>query len=143
MTDISVFSQPFQAENLSWDLSSPGVPYVESGTIDVSLFNAAQHFANGFIPSGTVLGKVTATGSLGPYLDAASDGRQTAVGILRASVQVLQPTGVAKTKIGVAVMKAFGVVSLSKLPFTSGTAALGGYLDAAGQTDLSRIFVAA
>lgn len=143
MTDISVFSTPFQAENLSWDLSSPGVPYVESGTLDVSLFNAAQHFPNGFIPSGTVLGKVTAGGALGPYLDTAGDGRQTAVGVLRASVQVLQPTGVAKTKIGVAVMKAFGVISVSKLPFTSGTAALGGYIDAAGQTDLKSLFFAA
>ena len=143
MTDISVFTQTFQGENLSWDLSSPGVPYVESGTIDVSLFNAAQHYPNGFIPSGTVLGKVTATGSLGPYLDAAGDGRTTAVGILRASVQVLQPTGVAKTKIGVAVLRAFGVISVSKLPFTSGTAALGGYIDANGQADLTRLFFAA
>ena len=34
------------------------------------------------LPSGTVLGKITATGKLIKYLDAASDGSQTAVGIL-------------------------------------------------------------
>jgi hypothetical protein len=33
-------------------------------------------------PSGTVLGKVTATGKLIKYLDTASDGSQTAVGVL-------------------------------------------------------------
>lgn len=143
MTDIGVFTQPFQAENLSWDLSSPGVPYVDSGTLDVSLFTAAQHYPNGFIPAGTVLGKNTTSGLLGPYLDAAADGRQTAVGVLRASVQVLQPNGTAKAKIGCAVLKAFGVVSVSKLPLTVGTAAGGGYIDANGQTDLKSIFFAA
>lgn len=143
MTDIGVFTQPFQAENLSWDLSNPGVPYVEAGTLDVSLFTAAQHFPNGFIPSGTVLGVKTSSGLLGPYLDAAADGRQTAVGFLRASVQVLQPNGAAKTKIGVAVLKAFGVVSVGKLPLTSGGAAAGGFLDANGQADLTKIHFAA
>lgn len=143
MTDITVYTQPFQAEDLSWDLSNPGVPYVESGTLDVSLFTAAQHFPNGFIPSGTVLGKKTSGGLLGPYLDAASDGTQTAVGILRASIQVLLPNGTAKSKIAVPVLKAFAVVSASKLPFTSGNAAAGGYLDANGQADLPKIFFAA
>jgi hypothetical protein len=144
MTDITPFTQQVLAENLSWDLSNPETPYVEGGTLDISLFTAAQHYPNGFIPSGTVLGKVTATGLLGPYLDAAVDGRTTAVGILRASVQAIQPTtGVAKAKVGCAVLKAFGVVSVSKLPLTSGTAANGGYIDANGQADLPRIHFAA
>lgn len=143
MTDISVFSQPFQAEDLSWDLSSPAVPYVESGTLDVSLFNQAQHFANGYIPSGTVLAKKTSTGLLGPYLDSLANGQEVAVGVLRASIQVVQPTGALKTKIGVAVLKAFGVVKESRLPFTSGTAALGGYIDANGKTDLKNLFFTA
>lgn len=139
MTDIGVFTQPFQAEDLSWDLSNPETPYVESGTLDITLFTQAQHFANGYIPSGTVLGKVTATGLLGPYLDAAVDGRTTAVGILRGSIQVVQPTGAIKSKVGCAVLKAFGVVRIPRLPFTSGNAAGGGYIDANGQADLPRI----
>ena len=143
MTDIGVFTQPFQAENLSWDLSSPGVPYVESVTLDVSKFTAAQHYPNGYIPSGTVLGIVTATGKAAPYLAANSDGTQTPVGILRASVQVLQPTGVAKANVGAPCLKAFGVVSAAKLPFTSGNAAAGGYLDTAAKTALARIHFAA
>ena len=142
MTDIGVYTQPFQAENLSWDLSRPDVPFVDSGTLDVSLFTAAQHFPNGYIPSGTVLGKVTASGLLGPYLDAATDGRQTAVGVLRASIQVLNPNGTAKSKVGCPVLKAFGVVKTSALPLTSGTAAGGGYIDANGQADLPRLHFA-
>lgn len=144
MTDITPFTYQVLAENLAWDLSNPEVPYVEGGTLDVSLFTAAQHYPNGFIPSGTVLGKVTASGKLGPYLDAASDGRQTAVGILRASVQAVQPnTGAVKGSVGCAVLKAWGVVSVAKLPLTSGTAAGGGYIDANGQADLPHIHFAA
>jgi len=144
MTDITPFTYQALAENLSWDLSNPEVPYVDGGTIDVSLFTQAQHFPNGYIPSGTVLGKVTASGKLGPYLDAATDGRQTAVGILRASVQAVQPvTGALKTTVGVAVLKAWGVVSVAKLPLTSSNAAAGGYLDANGQADLPHIHFAA
>lgn len=140
MTDISVSTQQFQAEDLSWDLSNPAVPFVDSGTLDVSLFNQAQHFPNGFIPSGTYLGKKTAGGLLGPYLNAAADGRETCVGVLRHSIQVVQTNGSLKTKIGVAVMKAFGVIKESRLPFTSGTAALGGYVDAAAKADLPQLF---
>jgi len=144
MTDIAVYTVQEQAENLSWDLSTPQNPgHRVSGTIDVTLFTAAQHFPNGFIPSGTVLGKVTATGLLGPYLDAATDGRQTAVGYLAASTQVLQPNGTSKGKVGAAVLVAFAPVSVSKLPLTSGTAAAGGYIDANGQADLKNIYHAA
>lgn len=144
MTDITPFTYQVLAENLSWDLSNPEVPYVEGGTLDVSLFTAAQHYPNGFIPSGTVLGKVTASGKLGPYLDAASDGRQTAVGILRASVQAVQPVnGAVKGSVGCAVLKAWGVVSVAKLPLTVGTAAAGGYIDTNGQADLPHIHFAA
>jgi len=142
MTDIAVYTQPFQSENLEWDLTPPENAWALNGTLDVSLFNAAQHYPNGFIPSGTVLGKKTAGGALGPYLDTAVDGTQTAVGILRASIQVLQPNGTAKTKVGVGYM-VHGLVSASKLPLTSGTAALGGYIDANGQADLKLVYFAA
>ncbi|WP_300680748.1 head decoration protein [Nocardioides sp.] len=143
MTDIGVYETQFQSENLAWDLSSPGVPFTDGGTLDVSLFTQAQHFAKGYIPAGTVLGKKTSTGLLGPYLNTASDGRETAVGILRASVHVIQPNGTQKAKVGCALLKAFAVISVSKLPFTSATAAAGGYIDTAGQADLPTIFFAA
>lgn len=144
MTDITVFTYPVLPENLSWDLSNPEVPYVEGGTLDITQFNVAQHFANGFIPSGTILGQITASGKLGPFLTGATDGRQTAVGILRASVQVVQPVnGVLKTTIGVAVLKSFGVVSIAKLPLTSAGAPLGGFYIAAVAATLTRIHFAA
>jgi hypothetical protein len=38
------------------------------------------------LPAGTVLGKITASGKYGPYDDTATDGRQTAVGILAEDV---------------------------------------------------------
>jgi hypothetical protein len=143
MTDPSVFTQPFQFEDLSWDLTPPESGWVLNGTLDISLFTAAQHFPNGYIPSGCVLGVVTATSLLGPYLDAAVDGRTTAVGILRQSVQVTHLIGgTNRTKIGVPYL-IHGLVSASKLPFTSGNAAGGGYLDANGKADLSKIYFAA
>lgn len=143
MTDFSVFTTPFQFEDLSWDLTPPENGWVLGGTLDISKFTAAQHFPNGYIPSGTVLGVVTATGLLGPYLDAATDGTQTAVGILRQSLQVIHLLGgTQRTKIGAAYL-VHGMVSQSKLPFTSSNAAAGGYLDANGQADLKQIYFAA
>ena len=143
MTDISVFTHQYLPEDLTWDLSpDQDAVYVEGGTLDVSKFTQAQHFPNGFIPSGTVLA-LDPAGTLAPYLNSAADSTNVAVGILRASVQVVRPTGELKTKIGVAVVKAWAVVSQSHLPFTSSNAANGGYLDAAAQTDLPHIHFAA
>lgn len=143
MTDISVFTVQEFAEDLSWDLSSMEVPYVASDTLDVSLWDAATHYPNGFLPSGLILGRKTSGGLIGPYLDSLANGQQTAVGILRASIQVVQPNGALKTKIGIPRLDSFAVVSISRLPVTSVSAPLGGFIDAAGQTDLKFIrFVA-
>lgn len=121
MTDFAVYSLPSLPEDLSWDIT-PDIDgsYAESGTLDIALFTAAQHYPNGYLKSGAVLGLVTATGKLGPYLSTATDGRQTAVGILKGSLQVIQPlTGQAKANVGCAVYKAWAVVSLARLPYTS------------------------
>jgi hypothetical protein len=146
MTDITVFTQSLGAEDLSWDLTPDrDQAYIEGGTIDLvtdtALWNAAQHWPKGFIPSGTVL--ALRSGRYVPYLNSAADAQNVAAGVLRASVQVVQLNGQLKTKIGVAVMKAFGVISQARLPFTSSTAAAGGYIDATGITDLPRIHFAA
>lgn len=145
MTDIGVYTTAVQAEDHSWQLDpqphNQGLRRNE--TLLVSLFTQAQHFVNGYIPSGTILGRVTASGLLGPYLDAASDGRQTAVGVLLDSVSVIGPAGVVKARVGVATLVAFKGITKARLPFTSGTAAGGGYIDANGQADLPLIFWAA
>ena len=243
MTDISVFTQPFQAENLAWDLTPPHGGFDQQGTLSVAAFTQAEHYPNGYIPSGTALGLITASGLLAPYSGlsnevqsvteggsgltsftltysgqttgslaaaataaqvqtalaalsnigagnvtvtganggpytvsfvgtlaetnvaqmtatptggtgtvtvatvtaggaAASDGTQTAVGILKASVQVLQINGAVKAKVGCA-YRVHGVVSQSKLPFTPTTAPAGGYIDAAAKTALPLIYFAA
>lgn len=67
MTDIGVFKQPFQSEDRSWDRTRPDNGVDIGGTLDVSLFTQADHFPNGYLPSGTVLARKTSTGLLGPY----------------------------------------------------------------------------
>jgi hypothetical protein len=143
MTDISVFAQPFQFEDLSWDLTPVDGGFVIQGTLDTSLLTAAQHYPNGYLKSGFVAGKVTASGLIGPYLDAASDGRTTAVGILRASVRITRyGDGSVIPKITVPLL-VHGKVDPTKLPYTSGNAAAGGYLDANGQANLPLIYFGA
>jgi hypothetical protein len=143
MTDFVPFVQAYQFEDLSWDLTPPEGGFVQPGTLDLTAFSSAQHYPNGFIKSGCVLGKITATGLYGPYLDAASDGRTTATGLLRASVPVTHLIGgAARTKMGVAQL-VHGVVSVGALPYTVGNAALGGYIDADCQANLPLIYWAA
>lgn len=69
MTDISVTSTNYQSENRSWLLSPHGTEpgATLSITLDVSAFTAGTHYPNGYIPSGTPLAKITATGLYGPY----------------------------------------------------------------------------
>lgn len=134
MTDISVETTAFQVEKRSWLIPQPGGighGYTPSGTLDMSLFSQATHYPNGYVPSGCALGQVTATKLLGPYDPAATDGRQAAVGALFASA----PVRSASSKIGCAVVKAFAVIKLPKLPFQSGP----GSFDAAGRTALRTI----
>jgi len=140
MTDISVFTQAFQFEDLSWDLTPVDGGFVIAGTLDTSLLTANQHYPNGYLKSGFVCGKVTTGGLIGPYLDAASDGRTKAVGILRASVRITRfGDGSVIPKVGIS-MLVHGQVDPTKLPYTSGGAAGGGYLDANGQADLPLIY---
>jgi hypothetical protein len=69
MTDISVLNTAFQVENRSWLLSPHGTDpgTTPSITLDVSAFTAGVHYPNGYIPSGTNLAKITASGLYGPY----------------------------------------------------------------------------
>lgn len=137
-TDISVSKTNYQSENRSWLVTQPGAVgqgYTPGCTLDASLFTAGTHFPNGYLPSGTVLGKNTTTGLYGPFDPAASDGRQTAAGILYSSVRFATATA----KVGGARVVAFAVVLPSKLPFQSGT----GSLTAAAQTSLRNIHFAA
>lgn len=143
MTDINVVSTNFQTEKRSWLLSPHGT---DPGTtpvlkLDISTFTLATHFPNGFIPSGVVLGLITAQtvgGSLvvGPYDPAAADGRQTAFALLFGSTKV--PNLADLTKDVGAAGVVHGFVRASKLPIAAGAAG-GGFLDAAARTALRLI----
>jgi hypothetical protein len=102
--DIGVQTTAYQVEDRSWLLSPHGTePGTDpSVTLDITKFTAGTHFPNGYIKSGCVLGKVTASGLYGPYDDAASDGRQTAVYLLFSSVRVTRQDGTNPAKIGAA-----------------------------------------
>jgi hypothetical protein len=138
--DISVQSTQYQVENRSWLLSPHGTEpgTTPTVTLDISKFTAGTHFPNGFIPSGVVLGKVTATGLYGPYSDAASDGTQTATHILFSNVRVTRQDGSNAAKVGGAGL-VHGFVDPAKLPIAGGTA---GSIDANGQADLKLIHFA-
>ena len=148
MTDFQMSpSTAVTFENLEWDLTPVGQRKTLGGTLAVAAFNAAQHFPDGYLKSGLVLGLATTgtySGLLVPYLNAATAGTgDAAVGILVHSVPVTRLIGGSnRAKLGVAYMVA-GMVSVSKLPYTVGNAAAGGYLDAAGRTDLPQIYFAA
>jgi hypothetical protein len=134
MTDIAVTSTGYQVEKRGWLWGEHGTePGANpSVTLDVSKFTAGTHYANGYIPSGTVLGKVTATGKYGPYDNAASDGREVAAGLLFSSVKVPASTS---TPVGGALF-VHGFVDPARLPFQSGT----GSIDTAGRADLPLIY---
>lgn len=140
-TDISVTTTTYQVEKRSWYLGTADIPgFVQSITLDVSAFNAA-HYPNGYIPSGTILGTITATGKAGPYLAAGAGGLDTATGILFSSVKIPNPLDLT-VDVGGAILVAFAAVSVAKLPFTSSTTQ-GGFIDTAGRADLPNIYWAA
>ena len=136
MTDITVTTKQSQVEKRSWLLSPHGTEpgTTPSVTLDITKFTAGTHYPNGYIPSGIVLGIVTATGMAGPYDPAASDGTETAVGHLFSSLTV----NAGSTKVGGAYL-VHGFVRRSKLPLSSGT----GSLDAAAEADLKHVIYSA
>lgn len=141
MTDISVWTQSFQTEDRSWDLTPSDGGFEIGGTIDVASFTQSQHYPNGYIPSGAVLAKSTTganSGKLIPYLDAGTGGASTAVGILKSSLRIVRQDGTKPTAVGAALM-VHGIVNSAKLPFNVTNQAGGGYLDANAQADLKLV----
>ncbi len=93
-------------------------------------------FPNGYIPCGTVLGLQTSSGLYGPYNTGASDGTQTAAGILFDDCEVVVPwNGAELTQIGGAMIVNDAVVSQMLLPVQAGP----GAIDSGGKTALSQI----
>lgn len=122
--DISVRSTTYGVEDRSWLGSAHGTEATRTVTLDVSAFTAGTHYPDGYIPSGVVLGRITASGLYGPYDNAAADGRQTAAGFLFNSTAV---NGTAD--LGAPLLE-HGMVIQDKLPSNSG-------YDAAAGTDMA------
>lgn len=132
MTFMHVTETAVVAENRSW-LPSPHGSEVNANpniTLLLSLFNQASHYPNGYLPSGIVVGQVTATKLWGPYDPAATDGRETAKGLLFGSLPVK-----AGQKRTAGALVWHGVVDPTRLPIESGT----GSLDTAARGDLPAI----
>jgi len=127
--------ESFGMEDQSWLGSSHGTDTAQPCTLDTSTFVAATHYPNGFFVSGIVLGKITATGKYGPYVSTASDGRQTAVGVLFTSVKA--PTTGNDWDPAAAILL-HGFLKVAKLPILTGNA---GFLDSTAQTALAGRFV--
>lgn len=123
--DISVRSTTFGTENRSWLGSAHGTEATRSVTLDTSAFTEATHYADGYVPSGTVLGKITASGLYGPYDDAAVDGREVAAGFLFNSTKMAS----GGADVGAPLLE-HGVVVEANLPANSG-------YNAAAGTDMS------
>lgn len=134
MTDITVSSTVSHVENRSWLLSQHGTEpgTTPSVTLDVPKF-AGLH-PNGFIPSGIVLGKITASKLYAPYDSAATDGSEVAAGLLFGSLAVREGS----VKIGGAAV-VHGFVNPAKLPLATGK----GSLSAAARTALNLIHFSA
>jgi hypothetical protein len=131
--DISL--QPvesYQAEDRSWLGSSDGTDVTQTVTLNTSTFTAGTHYPNGYIPSGCVLGQISATGLYGPYDNTASDGRQTAVGFLYSNTKVRS----GGPNVGASIHWR-GIVKSAKLPIASTSP---GGLDSAGKADLAAKF---
>ena len=129
-TSIAVRSSAYQVEDRSWLVGTHGTDVTPTVTLDISKFTKNTHYPNGFIPSGTALGKVSATGLYGPYDNAANDGRETCVGLLFSSARAVDTsTGNALAKVGGARF-IHGMVTAAKLPAT---------VDANGKADLPLI----
>ncbi len=128
-TDISLTpTESWEAENRSWLGSRDGTDVTQTVTLDTSAFTANTHYPNGYIPSGTVLGMITASGLFGPYDNAANDGREVAVGFLFSNAKVRS----GGPDVG-APIHWRGVIRTAKLPTNSG-------LDSAARTDLAAKF---
>jgi hypothetical protein len=138
MTDISVATVNYQVEKRAWLLSPHGTEPGATPTItlDVSAFTAATHYPNGYLLSGIVLGKITASGLYAPYVDANVDGTGTAAGLLFSSVKVPN-TSVLTIDVAGALL-IHGFVNQNKLPIAN-AATGGGFIDANGITDMKLI----
>jgi hypothetical protein len=129
---LPITTEVFSAsEDQSWLGSAHGTNECDPVTLNADLFLAA--FPTGVVPSGVVVGKITATGLYAPYTDAATHGAgtDTAAGHLFTTVDLGGTTAAAVDRVAGALYW-HGEVVESKLPTNHG-------LTAAAKADLTQI----
>lgn len=116
-------------ENHSWLGSAHGAATCDPITLDGDAFLAT--FPSGIIPSGVLLGRVTATGLYRPYNNALADGTEVARYHLFTTIDL---GGTTAATVGDTPAAGFwhGEVVEAKLPVGHG-------LDAPGKVDMSQI----
>lgn len=122
--DLSVRTETFGQDDQRWIGASHGIDLARSITLDTSAFTAGTHYPDGYIKSGTPLGKFTATGLYGPYTPAAADGTDVLAGFL---LTPIKPGAVATTDVGGALYE-HGRVVEALLPIA---------IDANGRADVA------
>jgi hypothetical protein len=125
----------------SWLASQHGTTTNRPVTLDLSKFDFAAEFTSGMIPSGVLIGKITASGLYGPYDDGLGTGVEVARGILFTDVDVRAYIASAgsTTLTGLkapGAMLITGIVVEASLPATSG-------IDSGAKVDLQNFAPAA
>lgn len=71
--DLRVTTEAWTVEDRSWLASRDGTAVTQTITLDVAAFTPGTHYPNGFIPSGVLVGKITASGLYGPYAGSSNE----------------------------------------------------------------------
>jgi hypothetical protein len=126
----------FLNDDKSWLAAREGIDDARSITLDLSTFTAVGFYPNGFIPSGTVLARITATGLYVPFADGAvGTGAEIPRGLLLSAVEV-RATNVTGKAAGALFWR--GSVKLSRLPVLPfGGGGTPGGLQTNGQAELA------
>jgi hypothetical protein len=133
---LDITSEQWNTDDKSWLKHQLGFDTARPCTLDPALFGATE-LINGAIASGTVVGKVTASGLFGPYDPDGADGRETAVGLLLNGARLVRDANETGTNTGIATAFIWqGIVDESKLPALAGTE---GIVDAAAKADLPHV----
>jgi hypothetical protein len=119
--DLTERSRTIAVDNLHWLGSSEGRQSMDSITLDGALMGAI--FTDGYVPSGVLLAKVTATGRYTQYVTAGAGGVGVFVGVLAEGVELnrqeLGDTAATFHNVG-ASLQWRGEIVTANLPASSG-----------------------
>jgi hypothetical protein len=127
-------------DSRDWAYSRKGFDTCQSVTLNLALFTTGAGFGiapyEGYIPSGTALAMVTATGLYGPYDTGGAGGLEIFRGLLLNPARLKDADGNAFTRDGNAMMRE-GDIILSRLPVFTG---VGGEVDVDARGSAAGLF---